>query len=282
MQFVLVCVGLALMMTLGVEIVVLGGDIGRQNTVFKFYLQAWMLVSVAGGCALAWLVRASDRWGSRLNTIWYGFLVLLAVIAAAFPVMATRGRSYDRLNPDLPLTLDGMDYMASSSHSLIYTPARIDLSEDYGIIRWLQDNVQGTPTIMEGREIASEYTWTARVGINTGLPTVLGWRFHQTQQRTFPQMVNLINQREANVKTFYNTADVDVAANILRFYDVRYVVLSGLERATSSPLGLAKFDTMVEMGLLRVVYEAGEARLFEVNQAALDPLRREGSCCSNG
>ncbi len=276
MQFVLVCVGLALMMTLGVEIVVLGGDIGRQNTVFKFYLQAWMLMSVAGGCALAWLVAAAERWGGRLNALWYGFLVLLVVIAAMFPVMATRGRSFDRLDPALPLTLNGMDYMASSAHQLLYTPARIDLSEDYGIIRWLQDNVQGTPTILEGREPASEYTWTARIGINTGLPTVLGWRFHQTQQRTFPQMGSLIVQREANVKTFYNTTEIDVAVNILRFYDVRYVILSGLERATSDLQGLAKFDTMVEMGLLRVVYEAGEARIFEVNQAAIDPLRREG------
>lgn len=108
--------------------------------------------------------------------------------------------------------------------------------------------MQGTPTILEGREPASEYTWTARIGINTGLPTVLGWRFHQTQQRTFPQMGSLIVQREANVKTFYNTTEIDVAVNILRFYDVRYVVLSGLERATSDPQGLAKFDTMVEMG----------------------------------
>lgn len=78
-------------------------------------------MSVAGGCALAWLVAAADRWGGRLNALWYGILVLLVVIAAMFPVMATRGRSFDRLDPELPLTLNGMDYMASSSHQLLYT-----------------------------------------------------------------------------------------------------------------------------------------------------------------
>src|SRR5690606_14765582 len=47
----LTAAGLAL--TLMVEIVVLEGDIGRMNTVFKFYMQVWVLFSVVGGAALA-------------------------------------------------------------------------------------------------------------------------------------------------------------------------------------------------------------------------------------
>jgi YYY domain-containing protein len=274
MQFVLVIAGLALCLTLGVEVIVVAGDIGRQNTVFKFYLQAWMLFSVAAACAYAWLIRASEHWSLRLTGVWYTPLFILFFLAALFPVMATRGRSYDRQSFNVPLTLDGLDYMPYSSTSLFYTGGvSFSQAEDYQMIRWLQENVQGTPYIMEGREIASEYTWTARIAINTGLPSVLGWRFHQTQQRTFPNMTALIDNREQNINYFYSTSDIPQALNILRFFDVSYVIVGRLEMGRY-PEGLAKFEQMVEQGYLTEVFTAGESRIYQVNREMLDPLKR--------
>src|SRR5262249_54061239 len=55
-------IGLALAVSFGVEVIVLGADIGRQNTFFKFYLQAWILFSVAAGVAFAWLFNAAPNW----------------------------------------------------------------------------------------------------------------------------------------------------------------------------------------------------------------------------
>jgi YYY domain-containing protein len=266
MQYVLVITGLALALTLGVEVIVLGGDIGRQNTVFKFYIQAWILLSVAGGCAFAWVIRASETWGNKLTFAWYIPLMVLVFIAMMYPIMATRGRSYDRISWETPLTLNGTDYMPYATHDLFYTTGQISLKDDYSIIRWMQENVVGTPIIMEGREIASEYTWTARVAINTGLPSVLGWRFHQTQQRTFVPLSQVIDGRENNIKFFYNTTNIRNASEILRFYDVQYVIVSGLERRVYSPEGIAKFDNMVTMGLLELVHEEGEGRIYRVHQ----------------
>ncbi|MCS6835178.1 MAG: DUF2298 domain-containing protein [Anaerolineae bacterium] len=269
LQFVMVITGLALAMTLGVEIIVLGGDIGRQNTVFKFYMQAWVLFSVASGAAFAWLFQASENWARRLSLLWYTPLVALLIVAAMFPIMATRGRSFDRMAANMPLTLDGLEYMRRASHILTYTATMVNLADDYAIIRWLQDNAQGMPVVLEGRSVASEYTWTARIAINTGLPTVLGWRFHQTQQRTFDPLPRWIDQREANVKFFYNSSDVLRSAHMLAHYDVSYVVVSGLERAFGSVAGLAKIETLRDMGLLRVVHTQGEGVLYEVDKDAL-------------
>ncbi len=53
-RIVLILIASALGLTFVVEIVVLDGDIGRMNTVFKFYMQVWLILSVVGGAAAIW------------------------------------------------------------------------------------------------------------------------------------------------------------------------------------------------------------------------------------
>ncbi len=265
MQVVLTLAGLALALTVGVEFVVLDGDIGRQNTVFKFYIQAWMLFAAAGGAAFAWLLRAADAWSGWLRGVWLAAAALLVAVAALYPVMASRGKALDRMSADVPFTLDGMAWMQYTRHA--ENGVWLELSDDYAMIRWLQDNVQGTPVIIEAQS-AREYLWGGRVAINTGLPSVLGWRFHQTQQRTLDPLPSLINQRRANINGFYSTASADAAWRMIRFYGIEYVIVGGLERAYYPEAGLAKFDEMARAGLLERVYEQGEAVVYRVNMRA--------------
>lgn len=264
-QFMLALAGLALGLTLGVEFVVLEGDIGRQNTVFKFYIQAWLLFSVVGGAAFAWLFEASAGWRGLLRNGWYLVAGLLFAVAALYPVMATRAKALERMAPGMPLTVDGMEYMKYATYS--ENNAQFSLEDDYNMIRWLQDNVPGTPTIIESQSWR-EYLWQGRVAINTGMPTVLGWRFHQTQQRTFEGMSTVINQRRANVNGFYSTTRVDEALEIIRFYDIEYIIVSSLERAYYPVEGLEKFEQMVEQGYLDKIYEQGQAVVYRVTDQA--------------
>ena len=273
MRYTLVLIGLALSMTLGVEIIVIGGDIGRQNTVFKFYIQVWLLLSVAGGVAYAVLWQASQGFSRRLKVLWFTPCVVLFVMAGLFPIMATRARSFDRMAPDLPLTLDGMDYMTRSFH-VETAPDRgiareIDLNVDYQLIRWMQENVEGSPVILEGRQPASEYRWNGRFSIMTGLPSVLGWNFHQRQQRTFFPMNEWIFQRERNIQQFYATDSIDVAVDIIHHFQVKYIIRSGLEEVHSTVEGLQKLDRMVDQGLLSVSFEVDGGKIYQVNDAAL-------------
>lgn len=271
MQFVLVLMGFALALTFGVEVIVIAGDIGRQNTVFKFYMQAWIAFSVAVGAAFAWLVQHSDFWNNRQRIVFYAPLLFLAAIAMMFPFLATRARAVDRFaGAETPLTLNGLDYMHYTTHTLLDFEVPIQLETDWQIIRWLQENVQGTPVIMEGRSLASEYRYNLRISINTGLPTVLGWNWHQRQQRTIPPLDRIVFQRETNVNYFYNTNDVSAVVNLIRAYDIRYIIVSDMERAIYPASALAKFEVMQDLGLLSSAFEYGEGMVYEVNDEAIE------------
>ncbi len=273
LRFTLVLAGLALAMTLGVEIVVIGGDIGRQNTVFKFYIQAWLLLSMAGGVAFACLLRSCEKFSPRLRWLWTAPCIGLFVVAGLFPIMATRGRSFDRMAPNAPLTLNGLDYMRGAEHFQFAeagrAPTTIPLRTDLALIRWLQENVAGSPVIMEGRHFPSEYQYNGRISIATGLPSVLGWNFHQRQQRTLFPMHQMINQREANIRQFYDTGSIDIAVDMLHLYAVEYIIVSDYEAAQARPEGLAKFQRMVDRGLLTTAFAVAGGAIYEVQADAL-------------
>jgi YYY domain-containing protein len=284
MQYLLALAGLALLLTLGVEYVVLDGDIGRQNTVFKFYLQAWLMFSVVGGVAFAALWRAMPRWSFGLQAVYMVPLALMLAAAALFPIMATRGKAEFRMAPQMPLTLDGMDFMR---YATLYEGdpvllrqnsalAPFPLAEDYALIRWLQDNIHGSPVIIEGQSVDTQYKWNGRISIYTGLPSVIGWNFHQRQQRTLDPMNRIIDMRNANVNAFYETLNLGTAYQIMRFYGVEYIIVGRLERAHYSEQGLAKFDQMVELGILEVVFEEGESRIYRVIPGHEPPRQEVG------
>ena len=251
MRLVLVLTGLALALTFAVEVVVLDGDSGRQNTVFKFYIHVWMLFSVAAGAAIAWLLQAAEQWRARLAIPWYVVGGAMFFSALLFPITATLAKANFRLAPEVGMTLDGAAFMAAKTDYYENYGEAIDMSLDYAAIQWLQDNVQGTPTIMEGRTRLEEYFWGSRISIHTGLPSLLGWNFHQRQQRTLPGLGELVWQRVANINFFYTTTDTLEAWRILMAYDVEYIVVAALERVNYGESGgLNKFESMVADGWL--------------------------------
>jgi uncharacterized membrane protein len=140
---------------------------------------------------------------------------------------------------------------------------RISLTGDYYAIRWLQENVEGSPVILEGLGWR-EYLWANRVSVYTGLPTVVGWRHHQAQQRVGVDG-EMVNWRLDDVNECYNTTDIARAEEILEQYDVGYVYVGEYERAYYDAQALAKFDQMVERGLLQLVYDAHGVKIYETS-----------------
>jgi YYY domain-containing protein len=255
--FVLFLIGTAMLITIVVEVVVVSGDIGRQNTIFKFYMQAWILLAVSAAAAFAWTLPGFSRWLPGWRVFWQVVMMFLIAGAASFTIMGTVGKIRDRWIVEAPRVLDSMTFMEYAHYDDF--GQRLDLSEDYRAIRWLQDNVQGSPVIVEAN--CSEYRWCTRMTIYTGLPGVVGWNWHQRQQRVFTS--TWVEARVAEVGNFYNALDEQSMNEFLKKYDVRYIVVGQLEYAAYSPEGIAKFERF-NGKYWQEVYHDGNTVIYEV------------------
>ncbi len=256
-RFVLFLIGTALFITIIVEVVVVRGDIGRQNTIFKFYMQAWLMLAVSAGAAQTWILPAFFKWLPGWRVFWQSAMIVLISGAALFTVTATSGKIRDRWIAEAPRTLDAMTFMKYAHYDDF--GQRLDLSEDYRAIRWMQDNVQGSPVIMEAN--CPEYRWCTRFTIYTGLPGVVGWNWHQRQQRVFTS--TQVQDRVNEAGEFYNSTDIESTRRVLRIHSVRYIIVGQLERAAYAPEGIAKFE-QYDGTYWRSVYRDGQTAIYEV------------------
>lgn len=187
----------------------------RMNTVFKVYYQVWQMLAVASAFVVYWFL-----WPSRFDSAKqplrvgglavFGMASLLAVGSFVYPVTATIARTGEASGQPV---LDGRAFMAASERS------------DHEAITWLNENVLGTPVILEA--VGGSYSQFGRVSAFTGLPTVVGWDGHELQWRGSGDEAM---RRKADVATIYQTADEQLAQSLLRRYDVAYVYVGNLER----------------------------------------------------
>ncbi len=251
---------LALSLSIIVEVVVLEGDIGRMNTVFKFYNQVWVLLAIGAAVAVTWLVDRLRRWPIDARQVWWLTMGVLVAAMALFPLMAIPAKVRDRITNTTGPTLDGMAYMR---YGHIYdVRGELDLAPDYYGITWMQDNIEGSPVVLEALG-EREYLWGNRVSIYTGLPAVVGWRWHQVQQR-IGGGAGEVEHRYMDVADCYNTTEISLALEIIHRYNVRYIYVGPYERLYYEPRGLAKFSEMAGEGLLRIVYDQYGVKIYKV------------------
>ncbi|MCC7106679.1 MAG: hypothetical protein IT307_16195, partial [Chloroflexi bacterium] len=251
--------GLALAVMAVPEVVNLQGDIGRMNTVFKFYYQAWTLLAVTSACLVVRLTLGPlARWmGSPgWRRAWLAGLALLSAAVLVYPLRAPAVKLPLRFTPLAP-TLDGMAFMERATYR--DKDKDLSLDADYRAIRWLQDTVVGTPVILEAQ--TGLYKWGSRVSVYTGLPTVLGWDWHEKQQRV--TMGERVDERLRDVKTIYESPRMDQALPLLKKYDVSYIYVGPLERAYYAAAGLKKLEE-APLDVVKPVYQANQVTIYQV------------------
>jgi YYY domain-containing protein len=273
---------------IGVDFITAEHDIDRMNTVFKFYLNAWVLYSVVGGVGL-WQLWATGAlrwrglgWQRYAKASWFALLALLVLSSAIYPLLGTRARIADRFDNSLGLTLDGTAFQQTTVY---HDPgpgnrgqeenAKYALAPDAEALECIRQNVPGTAVFLEGA--TDQYRWTPRVALYTGNPVVVGWEWHQMQQRgaggAEPARVRA---RIADVRSMYGTTSVSQFTAKLDEYAVEYIYVGPAERLYYPGAGLDKFASMTG-DTLDVVFSNGDVTIYKVRTLGEGPAQPWGA-----
>jgi uncharacterized membrane protein len=103
--------------------------------------------------------------------------------------------------------------------------------------------------------VGDSYSGYARISAYTGLQTVLGWPGHESQWRGSYEP---LGSRREDITKLYATARWEEAQLILAKYNIRYVYIGTLERA-SMPVSENKFKTY-----LKPIFQQGDTIIYEV------------------
>jgi YYY domain-containing protein len=262
-----------------------GGDWYRMNTLFKFFIQVWVIWGIA--CAIAlpqiWSLLAGKRkerrslsayttpeppWavepgasGMLANTdaltyrrwlpaIWRVACVVLIVLSSSYLIFGTPARLSERLIGWQPPfgTLDGLAFMEKGSYTWPNDGHRIELAYDVEAIRWLLDSVRGNAVVLETAEVDYYRAGSTRVASFTGLSGLRG--MHASEQRYGDE----IGERSRLHQEIWSTDDIGQTEALLVDLEISLIYVSQLERHLH-PEGVAKFAGMAEQGNLDILYE---------------------------
>ena len=257
---------LAVALTLVVEIVVLKGDISRMNTTFKFYLQVWILLGISAAVALGWLADRLQHWRGWGAWVWKGFMGVLVAASFFYVLTATPNKMSDRWTQPQGPGLNGNDYMRVAEYGI--PPYK--LKWDYEAIQWLQDNVQG-----HARRRRGGFRSVECAAVSVGFAYLDQHRAaHHHRLGLAPEAAAIDHAGLGDRSTLAGRGVVvsdgrirSVAQDVLKRYNVKYIVVGALERATYADperLSPRKFDQMVADGSLRVAYQNEGTTIYEV------------------
>jgi uncharacterized membrane protein len=229
-------IALAVLLIIGPEFLYLRDNFSyRINTVFKFYFQAWVLLSLAAAFAVA--VMLSELRG--LASMLYRIVIIIVVGAGLLYPIFSLLKKTDNFKVEHPegRTLDGAAYLANT------------MPDDYQAIHFLQ---QLDPGVV-AEAVGGQYSEYARVSTFSGFPTVLGWPGHEGQWRDHA----LQGSREQDMEILYTTSDWAATQAIIDRYDIRYIYVGNLERSTYQ-VNEEKFNRF-----LQPVYQQGSVTIYE-------------------
>jgi len=219
----------------------------RMNTVFKLYYQAWAFLAIVVGFAIPLLLERAraahpstpSRIGVAAGT---GLVAALFALTLLYPVGAVLDKTDDfSRSPNL----DGIAF---------WNRFRPDEGK---AIAWLSANVSGQPVIVEasGGSYRQEF---GRVASMTGLPTLLGWEFHEQQWRgTFAYA----GPRKPDIDAIYRSPNDQEVLAILAKYGAQYVFVGRTERDVYASQGadLNRFARFMDP-----VFRSGDVTIYKL------------------
>ena len=225
---------LGLGIVLATEIIYLKDNMGetyfRMNTIFKFYLPAWLLLGTASLAIVGkWLQNAGidRRMPARVERV-LPALVVTALLAAPFAINIDFGYGSH--------TLDGAAYLEGSHPG------------DAAAIAFLR-NLPGDQIIVEAE--GGDYTYYSRVSSFSGIPTILGMPFHEYMWRGDE---GRITERSVDVRAIYEqpTRTIDLA----RAYNATLLYVGVEERD--------RYRVSIPADVLELIYDAEGVQIYRI------------------
>jgi len=204
----------------------------RSNTMFKLGYQAFMMMAIVSGYAIVKI----------RNKLFLAGLVPLLILVSIYPYFAVKSYFGDLK------TYHGI-------YGLKWLEERYP--DDWEAIRWLDKNVpEGQqPVVLEAN--GDSYTDYDRISAFSGYPTVAGWTVHEWLWRG---SYDPIAKRAEEVKTVYESPDLEASRSVLTKYDVKYIVVGGMERQKYPQLDEEKIK---ELG--KQVFSSGTTDIYKVD-----------------
>jgi uncharacterized membrane protein len=230
----------------------------RSNTIFKFYYQAWLLWSVTAAFGTAVLLQ---NFRGVLGWIFRAGLLIVMCMALVFPALGLPEKTNDfqipAFNEKLKLGqaagVPGAIKVASSIWTLDGSQLFSNqYPDDAAAARWLLAAPAGV--IAEAVSVDA-YSDFGRMAVYSGLPTVLGWYWHEYQWRGTDEPQGT---RQEDIRRLYETSSWEDAQAILTQYGIRYVCVGTLERS-SYHLNESKFQRY-----LMPKFQQGQVTIYEV------------------
>ena len=256
--FVLILAALAALILLGAEFffvndgfIAPASTARNYNTLIKVNFMAWILLSIGGAVAVYYLVALPRRGIVRLvgKAGWGAVTGVVLLAALIYPVF---------------WTFHATNSFDNGRNLNIHSEAQG--TAEYAAQQWLWDNVEGTPVLLE----APSDSWASSpVSARTGLPTLLGWRGHESHWRGGPDAQA---GRDEAVARIYQTGDPGEATAILEQFDVEYVYIGNREREAYGEAGLGKFDTFMD-----IAFQQDHIIIYTVREATSGGLTSDGS-----
>lgn len=185
-------------------------EYARSNTMFKLTYQAFLMFGILMGYAFVRLWLERRHWLRKALTA-VGFVCFAGCCCyIGTAVHSWFGQVWDKNQ------YQGLDATAFLETSF---------SEDAAAIRWLNENVEGNPVVLEAN--GDSYSDYERVSAMTGLPTILGWYVHEWLWRGG---TDELNQRIGLVETVYTSDQQELVKGILEEYEVAYIFVGRMER----------------------------------------------------